>query len=275
MKAAAFDYKRPASLGEALAASGGDARVMAGSQSLGPMLNLRLAEPASIVDIRTLPELRSHRVEAGRLIIGAAMTHAEIEDGVVADTTQGMLQHVARSIAYRAVRNRGTIGGSIAHADPAADWVNCMTVLGATYHLAWSGGRRKVAAGDFMKSAYATVLEAGEIVTAVELPAFTPQMRWGYYKICTKVGEFASAIGAAVHDPGLGLTRVMVGAVETRPLVLGDPASVLIPQGEAARESVAAAILRALPQADEVFVHQHVVALERALQQMNDRQQTQ
>ena len=78
---------------------------------------------------------------------------AEIEDGVVADTTQGMLAHVARNIAYRAVRNRGTIGGSIAHADPAADWVNCMTVLGATYHLAWSGGRRKVAAADFMKSA--------------------------------------------------------------------------------------------------------------------------
>jgi len=272
MKAAAFDYTRPASLAEALAAASAEARVMAGSQSLGPMLNLRLAEPAAIVDIRTLPELRSHRLEAGRLIIGAAVTHAQIEDGAVEDTTRGMLPQVARNIAYRAIRNRGTLGGSIAHADPAADWVNCMTVLGATYHVAASGGRRKVAAEAFMTSAYATVLEPGEILTAVELPAFTPQMRWGYYKICAKVGEFASAIGAAVRDPGLGLTRLLIGAVETRPLVLTDPAGALLSRGEAFREAAAAAIARALPQADLVFVHQHVVALERAVQQMNEAQ---
>jgi len=273
MKAAAFAFARPASLGEALAAAGAEARVMAGSQSLGPMLNLRLAEPGAIVDIRTLPELRSHRLEAGRLVIGAAVTHAQIEDGAVEDTTRGMLPQVARNIAYRAIRNRGTLGGSIAHADPAADWVNCMTVLGATYHLAASGGRRKVAAEAFMKSAYATVLEQGEILTAVELPAFTPRMRWGYYKICAKVGEFASAIGAAVRDPGLGLTRLLVGAVETRPLVLTDPAGALLSRGEAFREAAAAAIARAFPQADEVFVHQHVVALERAVQQMNEASQ--
>jgi carbon-monoxide dehydrogenase medium subunit len=275
VKAAAFSYRRPASLGEALAAAGGEARLMAGSQSLGPMLNLRLAEPLAIVDIRTLPELRTHRVEAGRLMIGAAVTHAEIEDGIVTDTTQGMLVHVARNIAYRAVRNRGTIGGSIAHADPAADWVNCMTALGATYHLAWTGGRRKVAAAEFMKSAYQTVMEAGEILVAVELPAFTPQMRWGYYKICTKVGEFASAIGAVVHDPGLGFTRVLIGAIEARPLVAPDLAGVLAMPPEAARETIAAAIQGALPEAGDVFVHQHAVALVRAVQQMNERQQAQ
>ena len=270
MKAAAFAYRRPASLAEALSASTGDARVIAGGQSLGPMLNLRLAEPALLVDVRTLPELRGHRLDAGRLIIGAAVTHAEIEDGIVPDTTLGMLPSVARSIAYRAVRNRGTLGGSLAHADPAADWVNAMTALGATLVANGKGGLRRIAVDDFVQGTYRTALAPGEILSAVELPAFSARLRWGYYKICSKVGEFASAIGAVVHDPALGLTRLVAGAVEAKPVVIDDAALLGAPE-DSAREAIAARLRAALPGADEVFIHRHAVALVRAIRQMNER----
>lgn len=271
MKAAAFDYRQPDSLEAALHAAGEDMRFMAGSQSLGPMLNLRLAEPAMVVDIRRLPALRAHRIEGGRLILGAAITHAEIEDGAVPDTTHGMLPAVARTIAYRAIRNRGTLGGSLAHADPAADWVNCMMVLGATCHVAGRHATRTVPMDNFIKGAYQTDLALGELLTAVELPAFTQQMRWGYYKISTKVGEFASAIGAVVHDPGLGLTRLLVGAIEAKPLLAPKLASVLDASGDARRDTIAAHIAGVMPQASEVFVHQHAVALARAILQMQKR----
>ena len=279
MKAGAFDYVRPDSIPAALnaaltaaqAATGGDARFMAGSQSLGPMLNLRLAEPGTVVDIRHLAALRSHRIEGGRLIIGASITHAEIEDGVVADTTHGMLPAVARNIAYRAIRNRGTLGGSLAHCDPAADWVNCMMVLGAKFHIASAPGQRIVAAADFTQGAYQTALAAAQLLTAVELPAFTQQMRWGYYKVCTKVGEFASAIGAVVLDPGLGITNLLIGAIEAKPLLVPELASALKLPPDAARDLISTHLAQAMPRATDVFVHQHAVALARAIDQMNQR----
>ena len=275
MKAGAFDYVRPdsipAALNAALTMNDGDARYMAGSQSLGPMLNLRLAEPATVVDIRQLAALRSHRIEGGRLIIGASITHAEIEDGVVTDTTHGMLPAVARNIAYRAIRNRGTLGGSLAHADPAADWVKCMVALGAIFHIASAQGQRLVAAADFTKGSYQTALAAGELLTAVELPAFTREMRWGYYKVCTKVGEFASAIGAVVIDPDLGIINLLIGAIEARPLLAPALTSVLKLPPDAARDAISVHLAQALPQATDVFVHQHAVALARAIDQMNRR----
>ncbi|MBL8386511.1 MAG: FAD binding domain-containing protein [Burkholderiales bacterium] len=265
MKAAAFAYTRPAALADALRAAGRDARFVAGSQSLGPMLNLRLAEPPALVDVRRLPELRGARVEGGRLHLGAAVTHAEIEDGAVPDTTHGMLPAVARGIAYRAVRNRGTLGGSLAHADPAADWVNAMTVLGARCHIAGPDGRRVLPVHEFLQGTYRTALGPGELLVEVELPAFSERMRWGYYKVAAKVGEFASAIGAAVHDPALAMTHLLVGAIEARPLLLPPFAGALELAGDAAIEAFGARIAAALPQADAVFVHQHATALARAV----------
>ena len=282
IKACDFSYARPENLAQALAqtrvgipaaegAAVPDVRLMSGGQSLGPMLNLRLAEPALVIDVRRLPELRQHRVDAGRLVIGAAVTHSEIEDGALADTTHGMLASVARNIAYRAIRNRGTIGGSLAHADPAADWVNSLIALQASVHLSGAGGPRVMAISDFIRNAYQTALAPGEILTAVELPAFTAQMRWGYYKICTKVGEFASAIGAVVVDPGIGLSSLMVGAIEAKPLLLPELANVLNLPYQDARYAIVSHLTARLPQADEVFVHQHAVALARAIRQMHAR----
>ena len=270
MKAAAFAYTRPDSLADAFSVTGHDARFVAGSQSLGPMLNLRLAEPSALIDVRRLADLRRSRVEGGRLILGAAVTHAEIEDGAVPDTTHGMLPFVARGIAYRAVRNRGTLGGSLAHADPAADWVNAMTALGARCHIAGPQGRRAVPMSEFLHGTYRTALGQGELLVEVELPAFSERMRWGYYKVAAKVGEFASAIGAVVHDPALSMTHLLAGAVETRPLLIEPFAGALELQGEAAIDAFSTRIAAALPQADAVFVHQHAVALARAVARMRE-----
>lgn len=270
MKPAAFDYARPADLAGALHALAGHerARALAGGQSLGPMLNLRLADPGLLVDVRRLPELRGHRVDGGRLIIGAAVTHAEIEDGVLPDTTRGLLPGVARTIAYRAVRNRGTLGGSLAHADPAADWVNVMVALQARIRLQGPGGPRSVPAAEFMRGAYQTALQAGELLVAVELPAFSPQLRWGAYKVCSKVGEFASAMGVVVIDPGLGLTSLLVGAIEARPLLLpADLAALVEAPYDEARDAIASHLARLWPAGDEVARHQHAVALARAMAQ--------
>ena len=125
MKPVAFDYARPARIDEAVAllAANPDAKILAGGQTLGPMLNLRLAQPALLVDITRIAELAAVHEDADAITIGATVTHAAIEDGRVPIRRGGFLSRVARGIAYRAVRSRGTIGGSLAHADPAADWL--------------------------------------------------------------------------------------------------------------------------------------------------------
>ncbi len=278
MKAAPFAWQRPSSLSDALRAlAPGQASAIGGGQSLGPMLNLRLARPSALVELRRLPELRASGVSRGVLRLGAAVTHAEIEDGLVPDTTHGMLPWVARAIAYRAVRNRGTIGGSLCHADPAADWVNSLMALGARVELVGAAGRRQVPVEDFMHGAYATDLQPGEVLAAVELPAFGPAMRWGWNKICAKVGEFADAIGAVVVDPALGHCRLLVGAVESRPVLLPEPQALLDRVSEASIDSAATidllegVIAPAFPAHDAVFVHQHAVALARAIAQFQAR----
>jgi carbon-monoxide dehydrogenase medium subunit len=164
------------------------------------MLNLRLVQPQSLLEVRQLAAMRATNLLQGRLRIGAAVTHAEIEDGVLPDTTQGMLRYVARNIAYRAIRNRGTLGGSLAHCDPAADWVNALTALGAQVILQNAKQERRLPMPEFVRGPFHTALQSDEMLLAVELPAFTSALRWGYYKICAKVGEFADAIGVVVSE---------------------------------------------------------------------------
>ena len=152
------------------------------------------------------------------------MTHAEIEDGAAPEPIPGMLSTVARGIAYRAVRNRGTIGGSVAHADPAADWIALLVAADASVHAKRSGGSRVIPVAEFMLGAYSTVLDAREIVTAVEIPKRSGGARWGFCKLCRKVGEFADAIGAAVVDPDRRYCRVVLGATGGAPALLPETA---------------------------------------------------
>jgi carbon-monoxide dehydrogenase medium subunit len=228
MKAAAFGYERPTDVKAALglmARTDGMAKIIAGGQSLGPMLNLRLVEPDLIIDISGLSELKWAERRGDELVLGACVTHGDIEDGRVPDVTRGAMQRVAGDIAYRAVRNRGTIGGSLSHADPAADWVSALSALGAKVTLRGVAGARDLLIEEFVTGALESALRSGEIVEAVRVPVMAPSARWGYVKACRKIGEFAHAIAAVLIDPEQATARVVIGALDAAPLVLSDAAA--------------------------------------------------
>ena len=229
MKPVAFQYERARSLDEAsslLAQDGVFSKAVAGSQSLGPMLNLRLAQPDLLVDITSIPELTAVTENSDAIEIGACITHADIEDRRVPDVSRGLLPEVAGRIAYRAVRNRGTIGGSLAHSDPAADWVSVFPLMDAEV-LIWSRrGNRALAAGELMVSSFTTTLQPDELIRAIRVPKFSSSARWGFYKFSQTAGEFAHAIGAVLHDPELKKFRAVIGAIETAPIVVPDAAQI-------------------------------------------------
>lgn len=234
MKAARFEYARAESLNHALDildAERSRIKVMAGSQSLGPMLNLRLARPESIIDISSLSMLRNVTKDGSTLRIGAGVTHAEIEDGVYELLRGHPWQSVAAAIAYRSIRNRGTVGGSIAHADPAADWVLAATAMNAVIEITSTLSTRRVPMTHFMQAAYTTVLEDQEIITAIHIPVVNDQARWGYYKFCRKVGEFADASCAAYFDPTSHVANLVVGALDGAPKSLTTLAQIVAQKG--------------------------------------------
>ncbi len=273
MKAPAFEYVRPRSLAEAvdlLAKGAGEARVMAGGQSLVAMMNLRVVSPGMVIDIARLPELAVTADETDAVTLGACVTHAAIEDGRVADPSRGLMPRVAATLAYRAIRNRGTVGGSLALADPAAEWPSVLTALDAEVAMSGSGGRRTLKCAEFGTGIFETRLAPDEIVESVRIPRLSADARWGYVKLCRKSGEFAHALAVAVADRGRA--RVVAGAANGAPLVLGD-ASRLVAQGrpdaEALRNAIAADLDRAGDRHfDEFQRHLHAVAALRAVQQV-------
>ena len=222
MKATAVDYARARSTAQAieLLDAHPGSRLLAGGQSLGPMLNLRLARPERLVDIRECPELRRYADDPDAVVYGAAITHAEIEDGAVPDPSPGWLARAARGIAYRPIRNRGTIGGSVAHADPAADWPVVLAALGAEVWIDGPTGPRTEPLASFLRGPFATSLVPGEIVTAVRVSRPAPSARFGYCKLAAKSGDFAQALAVVFEDPDGGTFRAVVGALERAPLVV-------------------------------------------------------
>jgi carbon-monoxide dehydrogenase medium subunit len=273
MKAAAFAYARPADLNAALALmanADGVTKIIAGGQSLGPMLNLRLVEPDLIIDISGLSELKQVERSGDELVIGACVTHGDIEDGRIPDVTRGAMQRVAGAIAYRAVRNRGTIGGSLSHADPAADWISALAALGARVTLRGVAGARNLAIEDFITGALESALQPGEIVEAVRVPAMMPSAKWGYVKACRKTGEFAHAIAAVLVDPESATARAAIGALDTAPIVLGDAAALFGGRvtGDFKRQfdaRIADAMLIKAGVANAADRHIHVTVLRRAI----------
>jgi len=275
MKAAAFDYARPASGDEAvalLAAGTGMAKALGGGQSLGPMMNLRLAQPDSLVDLRAIAELRGCRRDGTggmeTVLIGACTTHADIEDGRFDDPSRGFLPRVAAGIAYRAVRNRGTVGGSLAHADPAADWVNAMAVAGADILVQGPAGRHTVAAAGWLQGAFTPALAEDEIVLGVRLAQWSAAARWSYYKFNRKTGEFAEAIAAFVVDPALDLCRGLIGALDGPPHVIADARGLLaaLQAGDPAAADAELAAAGLPPGSYEHHIHR--AALQRAAAQL-------
>jgi carbon-monoxide dehydrogenase medium subunit len=272
MKPAAFEFVRAGSLAEAtrlLIDADGAARIVAGGQSLGPMLNLRLTRPRVLIDITGIPEITRVEDSQDAVTLGACVTTANIEDGRLPGRGLQALPAVAGQIAYRAVRNRGTIGGSLCHADPAADWVSALCALGAECLIAGAKGSRRLPVDQFVMGAYETALGPGELLEAIRIPRLSPRGRWGYNKICRKTGEFALAIGAVLRDSEPDRFRIVIGATRGRPIVVEDAhelrkAASTSDGAEALDET---ALLRLLDKngiVDRIARRQHIAVLARA-----------
>lgn len=267
MKPVDFAYSRlldTADVALALSAHGGRAKIMAGGQTLGPMLNLRFVQPEIVIDISGIAALKTVELSPTTLDIGACTTHASFEDGIVPDATRGMMRRVASRIAYRAVRTRGTIGGSLAHADPAADWVSCLTALRATIRVIGPTGRRDIAIENFIKGPLDTALGEDELIERVIVPKLGGDARWGYHKICRKTGEFAEAIGAVLISSGTA--RMIAGAVAGRPVALEVDAST-VAGGAMSTEDLKAKLAAAGLSGDTYDMSIHVAAVRRALEE--------
>jgi carbon-monoxide dehydrogenase medium subunit len=275
MKAPPVDYIRPRSLAEAvdlLSHASVESRVIAGGQSLVAMMNLRVAAPGLLIDIARLPELLTVADHADAVTLGACVTHAAIEDGRVADPSRGLMPRVASTLAYRAIRTRGTIGGSLALSDPAAEWPAVLAALDAEVILCGSSGRRSLKCTEFTTGIFQTKLAQNEIIESVRVPKLSADARCGYVKLCRKSGEFANVLAVAVADPRRGYSRAVSGAANGAPLVLDDT-SRLVAEGprdpEALRGTIGGDLDRQSDRHfDEFQRNLHTVAAMRAVQQV-------
>jgi carbon-monoxide dehydrogenase medium subunit len=203
MKLPPLEYACPGSLSEAvalLASRGGEARAIAGGQSLMPMLAFRVVAPSLLVDLRKLPELRDIKISADGVRLGAMVRWRDIEDNDRLAAAHPLLKAAVAHVAHYQIRNRGTVGGSIAHADPAAEMPGIAVTCDAEISVVGSAGTRTIRAADFFLGALTTALEHDEIITEILLPAWPAQRRWGFQEFSRRRGDFAMAAAAVFYD---------------------------------------------------------------------------
>lgn len=201
MKAPAFAYVRAASLAqvfELLERYGDDAKILAGGQSLLAAINMRLAAPRALIDINGLSDFEGIRVAGDKLIIGALTRHRAVERSPEVARHAPLIHQAMRHVAHASIRNRGTFGGSIALADPAAELPACSVALGAEFVVAAKGGVRRVAAREFFKGLYDTDLRPGEVLIAGEIPVIRPGYRSAFQELARRHGDYA-IVGLAAH----------------------------------------------------------------------------
>ena len=233
-----FRYEAPRSLDEAIAAlrDGGDyAKVLAGGQSLVPMMKLRFASPELLVDINNVPGLDYHRADPdGTLRIGALCRHADLERSTLLKSSQPTMAAAAPLIADPIVRSRGTLVGSVCHADPQGDWASVVLALGGSVVAQGPRGRRTIRVADFVTGPFENVLEPDEIAVEALIPPATGARAGGYLKLERRVGDFATVgvavaldmSGATVTRAGISLTGVggsTIGATEAASALVGQP----------------------------------------------------
>ncbi len=222
-----FRYERAESLAEAcdaLRSHAGSAKVVAGGQSLLPMMNLGLIELEAMIDVSRLSEAGGVALDGGYLRIGALTRHRELERDPLVAEHQPLLAAAARNVGSSRVRNRGTLGGSLAHSDPAAELPLAMTALGAEYGLTDGRSSRQVPAVEFHVSYFTTALHDDELVESVRVPTIGPGWGWGFAEVSRRPGDFAIAGAAALIRLAGGEiveSRVAVGGVSERPIRLG------------------------------------------------------
>jgi aerobic carbon-monoxide dehydrogenase medium subunit len=203
MKPPRFEYARPKTMGEAielLVSAKGEAKLIAGGQSLMPMLAFRLAAPRLLVDLRDIPDLARIEIGADAVRLGAKVRWRDIETSTPLSSQYPLLVAAIHHVAHYQVRNRGTVGGSLAHADPASEMPGIVVACDAEIVAAGPNGTRTVAAADFFRGPLTTVLEAEEIIVAVHLPSWRVGRRWGFEEFARRRGDFAIAAVALYYD---------------------------------------------------------------------------
>ena len=276
MKPAPFKYIRADSASRAIELmqrSDGYAKYIAGGQTLGPMINLRLTQPDSLIDISGIAEMRQASENATEVRLGAAIRHAEIEDGKTSDPSQGLMVRAARTLAYRAIRNRGTIGGSLAHADPVAEWPTIFTALDARVHVSGVSGEKVVPISGFFVGYLTPALDEQEVITAVTVPRLPSGSRIGFQKFCRKSGEFAHSLAAAVLA-GKQAGRVVLGCAIGKPMLLPTVAAVMTSANgwrEGIEKDLHSAVAQDLKstgaELDEYDAHLHATIVARAVEE--------
>ena len=222
-----FRYQRVESLAEASAAlreASGDAKVIAGGQSLLPMMNLGLLDLEAMIDVSRVADARGVTQDDGYLRIGALTRHRELETDVLVAAHQPLLRAAAGNVGSRRIRNRGTLGGSLAHSDPAAELPLAMTALDAEYELTDGTSTRTVPANEFHLSYYTTALREDELIAAVRVPTLGPGWGWGFQEVSRRPGDFAivaTAVAVRMAEGRVVESRVAIGGVSERPLRLG------------------------------------------------------
>jgi carbon-monoxide dehydrogenase medium subunit len=254
MKPAPFEYHRPDSVDEALALlaeHGYDAKLLAGGQSLVPAMNFRLAAPAVLIDLNRIPGLDGLSQGDGGLRMGAMVRQRVAERSPLVASGAALLAETLPYVAHAQIRNRGTIGGSIAHADPAAELPAVMLALDARFHLRGPGGTRVVTAGDFFTGLFGTALEAEEMLVEVEIPPAAPRTGWAFDEVSRRHGDYALAGIAAtvqVDDAGRCLgARIALLSVGDGPVLAAEAAAALVgaePTDAAIRAAAEAAAQR-------------------------------
>jgi aerobic carbon-monoxide dehydrogenase medium subunit len=203
MKLPPLEYACPTSLSEAvalLASPDGDAKPIAGGQSLMPMLAFRLAAPRLLVDLRKLPQLREIRISSDGVRLGAMVRWRDIENDARLATAHPLLKAAVAHVAHYQIRNRGTVGGSIAHADPAAEMPGIAVTCEAEIFATGKSGSRLIPAAGFFLGALTTALQPDEIITEIRLPAWPARRRWGFKEFARRRGDFAMAAAALFYD---------------------------------------------------------------------------
>ena len=260
MKPAPFQYHAPTTIDEAVRTlaevAGEDGRVLAGGQSLVPIMAFRLARPGHLVDINGVAALRRLAVDGDRLSIGACVRHAAFHKPVVDGPLGRLLATVVRHIAHYPIRTRGTFCGSIAHADPASEWCAVAAALDADMIARRAGGTRTIPAKDFFRGIMTTALDEDEILVEVRLPILPADTRFGFYEFNRRAGDFALAMALVtyrVEDGMISAARVAVGGVESQPRRIAQAEQVLAgrPPDRAAFEAAAAAVAAAVDPLDD------------------------
>lgn len=251
MKPPPFNYVRAISIDDAvakLAASGGEAKLIAGGQSLMPMLNFRLLAPETLVDISRLEDLRRIEEVSGGLRIGAGVRHRQLLESSLILERFPVISSAMTHVAHLAIRNRGTIGGSLCHADPAAELPMLALLLEATLTAVGPGGERTIRAADFFEFSLTTCLEEDELVTSIFLPELPNGAGWGFTEVARRHGDFALA-GAAAIVAGSDVRLAVMGVHET-PLRIAEAETVLAGGGSV--EEAVSAVRSTVEPADDL-----------------------